>query len=89
MLQNKNQNFSPLVLFMLFTLTKLSNIQQFSILGKKNSERSGTILLKKLKILKFVVRINNPFVPLTIANYSGRIFSRTSTNLFFDSSVQF
>lgn len=56
---------------------------------QKNSERSGTILLKKLKILKFVVRINNPFVPLTIANYSGRIFSRTSTNLFFDSSVQF
>lgn len=47
MLQSKNQNFSPLVLFMLFTLTKLSNIQQFSILGKKNSERSGTILLKK------------------------------------------
>lgn len=38
MLQSKNQNFSPLVLFMLFTLTKLSNIQQFSILGKKTQK---------------------------------------------------
>lgn len=53
------------------------------------TQKGWNNLSKKLKILKFVVRTNNPFVPLTIANYSGRIFFSNIDEPFFDSSVQF